>query len=112
MVLGVQQVVLDALPGQELGEELVLLDGHGAHQHGLALGVALLNLGDDGPELPGLGLVDHVVVVIPLVGPVGGDFHNVQVVDGAELLLLRHGRTGHAGELVIEPEVVLEGDGG
>ena len=40
MVLGVQQVVLDALPGQQAAEQLVLLNGHGTHQHGLALGVA------------------------------------------------------------------------
>ena len=110
VVLGVQQVVLDALPGQELGKKLVFLDGHGAHQHGLALFVALLDLLDDGPELSGLGLIDHVVVVAALVGAVGGDLDDVQVVDGPEFLLLRHGRSGHAGELVIEPEVVLEGN--
>ena len=45
-------------------------------------------------------------------GLVGGDLHDVQVVDGAELLLLGHGGTGHAGELVVQAEVVLEGDGG
>ncbi|CAN4048641.1 hypothetical protein EJMLMN_EJMLMN_09525, partial [Dysosmobacter welbionis] len=112
MVLGVQQVVLDALPGQQAAEQLVLLNGHGTHQHGLALGVAVLDLLDDRSVLACLGLVHHVVVVVALVGPVGGDLHNVQLVDGAELLLLRHGGAGHAGQLVVQAEVVLEGDGG
>ena len=112
MVLGVQQIVLDAFPGQQLGKQLVLLNGHGAHQYGLAFGVALLDLPDDRPVFASLGLVDHVVVVLPLVGTVGGDFDDVQVVDGAKFLLFGHGGTGHTGELVIQAEVVLEGDGG
>ncbi len=36
--------------------------------------------------------------------------HDVQTVDLAELALLGLGGTGHAGQLVVEPEVVLEGD--
>ena len=74
--------------------------------------MAVLDLLDDRPVLACLGLVHHVVVVVALVGPVGGDLHNVQLVDGAELLLLRHGGAGHAGQLVVQAEVVLEGDGG
>ena len=94
--IGVQHAVLDAPLFQHVGELLRLLDGHGAHQHGLALLVALGDLVDHRPELADLGLVHHVVVVVALVGPVGGDLHNVQLVDGAELLLLRHGGAGHA----------------
>ena len=45
-------------------------------------------------------------------GLVGGDLHDVQLIDGAELLLLGHGGARHAGELVVQAEVVLEGDGG
>ena len=97
---------------EELAEQLVLLNGDGAYQHGLTLFVALLDLLDHGPVFACLGLVDHVVVVMALVGAVGGDLHDIEIVDGTELLLLGHGGAGHAGELVIEPEVVLEGDGG
>ena len=112
VVLGVQHVVADALPGEKAGEGLVLLNGDGAHQDGLALLVALLHLRDDGPVLALHGLVDGIVVVDPGHGTVGGDLDDIQVIDGAELLLLGHGGAGHAGELAVEPEVVLEGDGG
>ena len=37
---------------------------------------------------------------------------HVEVVDLVELLRLGHGRAGHAGQLVVEAEVVLEGDRG
>ena len=63
MVLGVQDVVGDALFFQQLGQDLGLFNGDGAHQHGLALLVALLNLVDNGAELARLGLVNHVGVI-------------------------------------------------
>ena len=44
--------------------------------------------------------------------PVGRDRHDVELVDLAELGGLGHGRAGHAGELVVQPEVVLQGDRG
>ena len=112
VVLGVEDVVLHAGLLQKAGEELRLLDGHGAHQHGLALLVALLDLVDDGPVLAHLVFVDHVVVVDAGQGLVGGDLHHVQGVGAVELVLLGHGGARHAGELVVEAEVVLEGDGG
>ena len=74
--------------------------------------MALLHLSDNGPEFAGLGLVHHVGVVHPGDGPVGGNLHHVQAVDGAEFLLFGEGRTGHAGELAVKPEEILEGDGG
>ena len=110
--LGVEHVVLDAPLLEHGGELLRLLDGDGAHQHGLALLVALLNLVDNGAELARLGLVNHVGVIHALHRLVGGDLHDIQGVDGAELLLLGHGGAGHAGELAVQAEVVLEGDGG
>ena len=45
-------------------------------------------------------------------GLLEGDDLDGQLVDLAELGILGKCRAGHAGELVIEPEVVLEGDGG
>ena len=44
--------------------------------------------------------------------PVGRDRDHVEAVDLVELLLLGHRRTGHAGQLLVQPEVVLEGDRG
>ena len=42
----------------------------------------------------------------------GRDGHHVEAVDLVELLLLGHGRAGHAGQLLVDAEVVLEGDRG
>ena len=112
VVLGVQQIVLDALAGEHLAQQLVLLDGHGAHQHGLPLGVARLYLLDHGAVLAVFGLVHAVLVVDTGDGTVGGDLDDIQRVDGGEFLLLRQRRTGHTGQLAVQAEVVLERDGG
>ena len=58
------------------------------------------------------GLVDHVRVVDADHRAVGGDGDDVEAVDLPELLLLGQGRAGHAGQLLVHAEVVLEGDGG
>ena len=47
-----------------------------------------------------------------IIGLVGGDDHHVEVVDLRELLRLGVGGAGHARELGVHAEVVLEGDGG
>ena len=104
--------MLDALALEELAQKLVLFNGNGAHQNGLALFVALLHLPDNRPELARLGLIHNIVVIHTLIGTVGGNLHNIQIVNGAEFLGFRHGGTGHAGELVIQAEIVLERDGG
>ena len=51
-------------------------------------------------------------MVHALHGLVGGDDLDGQLVDLAELGILGKCRAGHAGELVIQTEVVLQGDGG
>ena len=43
---------------------------------------------------------------------VGGDGDHVELVDLPELVGLGHGRAGHAADLVVELEEVLQGDGG
>ena len=112
MELGVQHHVLHAPSGQHAAEQLALFDGDRAHQHRLAGGVALDDLLDDGGVL-GLHRDEHGVVhVVADHGPVGGYGDDIQLVDAVELLLLGLGRAGHAGELFIHAEVVLEGDGG
>ena len=112
MVLGVQDAVGDALPLQKLTQDFALFNGNGTHQHWLTLFVARFHLPDDGAELARFGLVHHVRVVDADDGTVGGNLHHVQIVDGAEFLFLRQGGAGHAGELAVQPEEILEGDGG
>ena len=58
-----------------------------------------------------LGRLEDVVVLVEARdGLVGRDLDDVQVVDLDELLLLRLRRTRHAGEPLVQAEVVLERD--
>ena len=112
MVLGVEHLMVDAPLPQHVAQQLGDFHAHRTHQQGLARGVMLQDGIDDRVVLRGLGLVDHVLQILPDVGPVGGNLHHVQGVDALELRFLRLGGTGHAGQLLIHAEVVLEGDGG
>ena len=109
MLLGVQDVVRDAALFQKAGEVFALLNAYRAHQHGLALLVAGDNLLYDGPVLARLVLIDDVGVVLADDGLVRGYLDDVEGVDGLELLGLGERGAGHAGELAVEAEVVLEG---
>ena len=97
---------------QQRGELLGLLDRDGADQDRLAAAPAIGDLGDDGARLLLDGAVDLVVLVGAVHRHVGGHLEHVELVDVDELVGLGGGRAGHAGELLVEPEVVLEGDGG
>ena len=112
VVLGIQYVVGDSFALQKLREKLGFFDRNRADQNRLPLGVALLDLGNDGAELSCLRFVDDVGVVDSDDGLVRRNFDHVKVVDAAELLFLRKRRAGHAGELAVKPEEILEGDGG
>ena len=71
-----------------------------------------LDVLDDRLELVLLRQVDEVGVVLADHRPVGRDHHHFQPVDLQELRRLGVGRAGHAGELLVEAEVVLERDRG
>ena len=91
-------------------ELLRLLDRDGADEHRLALLVALGDVVDRGVVLRVLGLVDEVGVVGADHRLVGRDRHDVQVVGVRELAGLGVRGAGHARELVVHAEVVLERD--
>ena len=110
VVLGVEDVVVDLLLVEHPAEGFGLFDAGRADQHGLTPVVALDDLFDDGVELLVVTAVDDVVVVLPDDRFVGRDGVGVEVVELLELLLLGLGRPGHAGQLVVHPEEVLEGD--
>src|SRR5436190_11166904 len=111
VLLRVEDVVRDPAPLEKLREVLRLLDRDRADEHRLPLLVALDDVVDDRVELGFLGLEDVVVLVSAGDRDVGRDLDDAEVVDLDELLLLGLGRTGHAGELLVEAEVVLQGDG-
>ena len=102
----------DALLGEQPREVLALLDARRADEHGLALLVALRDVFDDLLELGLLVLVDEVGLVDALHRPVGRDRDHAELVGAHELGGLGLGRTGHAGQLLVEAEVVLQRDRG
>ena len=110
--LGVQDLVLDPAPLEELAEALGLLDRDRADEDRPAELLHLGDLLDHRVELRVLVPVDEVRLVLADHRPVGRDRHDLQLVDLVELLGLGHRRAGHAGQLVVQPEVVLEGDRG
>ncbi len=95
---------------QHLGEGLGLLDRDRADQGRLALAVRRHDLVGDRRHLLAGGAVDLVVLVFPDHVAVGRDLDHLELVDLAELGSLGRRRAGHAGELRVEAEVVLEGD--
>ena len=95
---------------QHLRERLGLLDRGGADEHRLAGLVRPLDLGDDRLVLLAGGAEDLVVVVLADHRHVGRHLDDAELVDLEELVGLGRGGAGHAGELLVEAEVVLEGD--
>ena len=105
--LGVEDGMLDAAAIEQARELFGALDGNGAHQHRLALGMASLNVVGDSVELGIDSAVDQVIVVHADNGLVGRNHLNGELVDLAELGILGQSGTSHAGKLVVQAEVVL-----
>ena len=110
--LGVQDFVLDPALLEQVAEPLGLLDRDRAHEDRPALLLHVLDLVDDRVELGLLVEVDEVGVVVADHRPVGRDADDLELVDLVELLGLGQRGAGHAGQLVVQPEVVLERDRG
>ncbi len=112
VLLRIEHAVGDALLAQQRRHDLGLLDADRADEHGLSAFVALLDLGQHGAELAAFVLVHEVVVILAQEGLVGGNHRHVELVDLLELFRFGVGGSGHAGELLVEAEVVLVADGG
>ncbi len=97
---------------QQLRKLLRLLDRHGADEDRLAAAAAVGDRLHDGRVLLLGRAVDLVVLVDAADRDVGRDLDDVEAVDVQELVGLGRGGAGHAGELLVEAEVVLEGDRG
>ena len=102
--------MLDALGLQDLAQFLRLFDGNRADQNRLTLCVALLNAGNGRHDLAAFVLVNRIRIVLTGYRLVGRDFNNVQLIGVAEFLFLGQRGTGHAGQLAVQTEVVLEGN--
>ena len=95
-----------------LRELLRLLDRDGADQNRLAALLEFLDFFGGVAELLVFGAVDDVLILLADHRPVGGNHGDVELVDLLELGGFGFGGTGHAGQLLVHAEVVLEGDGG
>ena len=108
--LGVQHLVVDARFGQFAGNHFGFLDRDGTHQHRLAFGGTLADVFDDGADLLFLGHVHQIRHVLTDHRTVGWHHDGVQLVDRAEFEGFGIGGTGHPRQLLVQAEVVLEGD--
>jgi hypothetical protein len=110
VLLGVQHLVRQLVLVEQAGDQLRVLDRRGAHQHRLAALVAVADVVDDCLVLLACGLVDEIEVVLADRRLVGRDHHGFKTVDLLELVGLGVGGTGHARQLAVHAEVVLERD--
>ena len=103
-----------ATPGlaEHAREQLRGLDRRGAHQHRLRSRRAVPDILQHRLELLFLGEEDEIGHVVADHVEVGGDDDDLQAVDLLEFRSLGVRGAGHARELLVEPEVVLEGDRG
>ncbi len=97
---------------EKFSEQLGFLDRGRADQHRLQPLVGALDLGKDRGIFLLRGPVDLIVFIKARNCHVGRDLADLELVDVEEFVRLRRRRTGHAGELLIHAEVVLEGDRG
>ena len=108
--LGVEHRVLDPVALQRLGDHLRDLDRDGPDQDRLAFFVAGDDLVEHRLPLAVFGFEDLVVLVEPDHRLVGRHLDHRHLVDLHELGRLGQRGAGHPGELVVEAEVVLQGD--
>ncbi len=110
--LGVQNLVIDAFIVEQAGHVFGRFDGRRADQYRTILCQAGLDVGNDGCVLLFRGQVDQVVEVFTCQWLVRRNDHHRQGVDLVKFERFGVGRTGHAGQFIVQTEVVLEGGRG
>ena len=111
VLLGIEDIVLDAPHPEHTAQELGSLHVSGTDQNRTAFLDEFLHLIDHGGVFRLLCLINKVILIVPDHRTVRRDDNHIQLVDGPELTGLRLGRTGHTGQFVVHSEIVLEGDG-
>ncbi len=112
MILGVQHLVRDARRIEIVAHELVVLDRDRADEHWLALLVELFDPLGHCAILPGRSLEDEIIKVFSRRGPVRRDDDHIEPIDGEKFFLARERGTGHARDLLVHAEIILERDRG
>src|SRR5262249_16113888 len=123
VLLCVQDLMRNAGFFENVGDGFGFLDGDGADENGLAAIMIVLDaVGervvflqdavDDGLELFFFGAIDDVGIFNSNERAVGGNDHDVELINFFEFGGFGFRCTGHAGKFLVHPEVVLEGDRG
>ena len=107
---GVQYVVRQACLIEQMRHQLGVFNGGGTHQHRLTALVTILNVFNHRFVLLFGSAENLVVVVFTLNRAVGRNNHRFQAINALELKSLGIGGTGHAGQLFVQTEIVLEGN--
>ena len=110
VLLGVQHVVRQLFLVEHFRQQLGILDRGGADQHRLAALVAILDVLDHRLVFLAHGLIDLVHAVVADHRLVGRDHHRFEPVDMLEFVGLGIGGAGHARELRVHAEIILERD--
>jgi len=111
VMLGVEHLVAHSFTLQGLAQPLRILDAHRAHQHRPSQLVQLLDFLHRRPKFFFLGPVNAIWVVGANHFAVSRDHHHIQFVDLGKFCRFRVRRPGHPRQLIVHPEVVLEGNG-
>ena len=110
VLLGVKHLVRQLGFVQQARNQLRILDRGGAHQNGLTSFMALTDIDNHRFEFLAARLVDEIELVFAHRGPVWRDHHGFKAIDFLELVSLGVSRSGHARQLAVHAEIVLEGD--
>ena len=110
MLLGVQHFVRQAGLLQQMRQQFGVFDRGRADQHRLTTLMTIADIANHGVIAFLRGLVDLILLVDPLGRTVGRDHDRFETVDLVEFVRFRIRRTGHAGQLRVHAEVVLERD--
>ncbi len=96
--------------GQHSAQVFGFFNRDGPHKHGLPLLVKFSDFIHRGLKFLSFSLVNNIRIVEPNHRFVRRDDHNIQIVDLLEFRSLRVSGARHAGQFVVHPEVILEGD--
>src|ERR1700730_6801215 len=122
VLLGVEHLVRDSGFFQDFRNGFGFFDGDRAYQNRLAALVImanavrqrivfLQNAVHDGFKFFLLGAIDDFRIFPADQGAIGGNHHDVEVINFSEFGRFRFRCAGHAGKFFVHAEIILEGDG-
>src|SRR5664280_629253 len=110
VILGIENLMLDAELLQLMAQCFRCLDGTRTHKDGLSFLMPCLDLAEDRVQFAALGAVDFIVRILAAHWTVCGYLEDIKSVDFLELVCFCERRSCHPGQLVIHLEKVLDRD--